>query len=149
MATYLDTSAVLRLVERRGDVTRVEGAMAAQPFCSVVGELECWSAIHRRWHDGAVTAAQRNRLLNAAQRVLAASDILVLNDEVLAETRVLVRRYPLRTLDGIHLATASQADRRLASASVSLRFCTADGRQAEAARQHFGVDRVDFVPPWR
>jgi predicted nucleic acid-binding protein len=96
-----------------------------------------------------LTPPQRDRLLHAAQQILDAVDILVLDDDVLAETRVLVRRYPLRTLDAIHLATASQADGRLAKASLPLRFCTADLRQAEAARHHFGVDRVDLVPPLR
>lgn len=149
MATYVDTSAVLRLVERRGDVSRVEAAMSAQPCGSALGGFECWSAIHKRWHDGALTVRQRDRLLQVAQRTLDAVDTLVLSDDVLAETRVLARRYPLRTLDAIHLATAAQADRRLARASVSLRFCTADRRQAEFARLHFGAERVDLVPPWR
>ncbi|MBJ7609372.1 MAG: type II toxin-antitoxin system VapC family toxin [Candidatus Dormibacteraeota bacterium] len=149
MATYVDTSAVLRLVERRGDVSPVESAMAAQPLCSSLGELECWSAIHKKWHDAEVTLVQRDQLLSSVQELLDAVNIMALDDDVLEEARTLCRRYPLRTLDGIHLATASRADSRLAGRSVTLRFCTADRRQAEAARQHFGQDRVDFVPSWR
>ena len=149
MATYIDTSALLRLVEGHGDTTAVDRAMAAQPCCSTLGELECWSAIHKRWHDGAFPVRMRDRLLDDARTLLEAVDTLTLSEDVLAETRVLVRRYPLRALDAIHLATASMAERRLAGTAISLRFCTADRRQAAVARMHFGDDRVDLVPPWR
>jgi predicted nucleic acid-binding protein len=147
--SYLDTSAVLRLVEDRGDVSLVRAAMADEPLSSTLSDLECWSSIHKKWHDGAITADQRDELLDRARTVLLAVNLLSLDEDVLTETRALTRRYALRTLDGIHLATAVRAHPLLMSAPGGLRFCTADRRQADAARHRLGPGQVDLVPPWR
>jgi hypothetical protein len=83
--TYIDTSAVLRLVERRGDYSLAEVALRDSPTTSELATLECWASIHKRWHDGSI--------------------------------------------------------------GLKIRFCTADSRQATAARGLFGVSEVDLLPP--
>jgi predicted nucleic acid-binding protein len=147
--TYVDTSALLRLIEDRGDVAAVRAAMADTPLTSTLVDVECWASIHKKWHDREITATQRDALLVAVGAVLLAVNLLALNEDVLTETRVLTQRYPLRTLDGIHLATAVRAQGPLTRAAGGLRFCTADRRQADAARECLGSAQVDFVPPWR
>ena len=92
---------------------------------------------------------QRDALIARARTVLLAVNLLALTDDVLTETRALAQRHALRTLDAIHLATAIRAGERLMWAPGGLRFCTADRRQADAARNRLGEARVDLVPPWR
>lgn len=149
MPSYLDTSAVLRLVEDQGDLSLVRAAMADEPLSSSIADLECWASIHKRWHDRAISEAQRDELLGRAGAVLSAVNLLSLGEDVLTETRGLARRYALRTLDGIHLATAVIALEHLMSVPGGLRFCTADRRQAAAARHRLGPGQVDYVPGWR
>ncbi len=69
--------------------------------------------------------------------------------DTLSEARGVSARYPVRTVDALHLATAIGADQRLRPAGLHMRFCTADAQQAAAARGLFGASEVDFVPPWR
>ena len=145
----MDTSALLRLVELRGDTSLVQAAMADEPLSSVLADLECWSSIHKKWHDAEITEQQRDGLIGRSRTLLLAVNLLALGDEVFTETRALAQRYALRTLDGIHLATAVRAGERLMPVRGGLRFCTADRRQAEAARHRLGPRQVDLVPPWR
>jgi hypothetical protein len=146
--TYIDTSAVLRLVERRGDYSLAEVALRDSPTTSELATLECWASIHKRWHDGSITRGARDRLLQAVQgHALGAAILLSIDSDALAESRSVASRYPIRTLDAIHLGTAVVADRRLRPIGLKIRFCTADSRQATAARGLFGVSEVDLLPP--
>jgi predicted nucleic acid-binding protein len=149
LPTYVDTSALLRVVENRGDTSKVEAALGAEPITSSLAELECWTSLHKKWHDGELDSAQRDLLLDAAKRLLETVDLLSLDEEVVNEALTLTRLYPLRTLDGLHLATAAVAGRLVAPRGYTLRFCTADQRQAAAAERHLGAEQVDLVPPWR
>lgn len=147
MPTYLDTSAVLRLVEQVGDWSLVEAGLREEPMSSELAELECWASVHKKWQDGEITRHQRDRLLGrVADHVLAATDLLALDAEVLAEAASVAGRFPVRTLDAIHVATAMLVDRRIRAHGLSLRFCTADRRQAAAAQGLLGPSAVDVVP---
>ena len=149
MPTYLDTSALLRMVENRGDLAKVDAALRGEPLTASLAELECWAAINKKWHDGEITAPQRDELLAVATTLLEAVNLMTTDDEVLTEAFAMTRLHPLRTLDGLHLASAEVANRVLLRRGHAVRFCTADRRQADAAARHFGADQVDFVPPWR
>jgi predicted nucleic acid-binding protein len=148
--TYVDTSALLRLVERRGDYSLVEAAMRDSPTTSELADLECWASIHKRWHDGELNLAQRDELLQAVRREALAPVILLrIDSDTLNDARSVAARFPIRSLDAIHLATALVADRKLKPLRLQVRFCTADARQADAARGLFGASEVDLVPGWR
>jgi predicted nucleic acid-binding protein len=150
LPTYIDTSALLRLVEGRGDCSLIESAMRDSPTTSELADLECWTAIHKKWHDGQITLAKRDELLRAAhEEALAPSILLRVDSDTVSEARGMASRFPIRTLDALHLATAVIADRRLRPAGLSLRFCTADAQQAAAARGLFGTSEVDLVPASR
>jgi predicted nucleic acid-binding protein len=147
MPAYVDTSALLRMVEGRGDCSLVEAAFREVAMSSELAELECWVAIHKRWHDGELSLGERDRLLDATRR--RAIDPLVLlrmDGDVQAEARGIAGRFPVRTLDALHVATALLADRRTRPTGRSLRFCTADVRQAAAARGVLGTAQVDLLP---
>jgi predicted nucleic acid-binding protein len=148
IATYVDTSAILRLVYRHGDYSKVEHALGGQPTSSVLARVEARVSILRRWHGGELSDQDRDHLLALAESSAFDSvQFLVLDDSVMGESMSLAERFPLRTLDSLHLASAVVADRRLARRGHLLRFCTADREQAAAAATLFGGARVDVLPP--
>ena len=149
MPTYLDTSALLRVVEKRGEYSIVDAALRDEPITSSLAELECWASLHKKWLDGEIDATERDVRLEAAKTTLSSMVLLAVDEEVFADAFTLTQTHPLRTLDSLHLATAAVARRHAAPRGVRVRFCTADRRQAEAAERHFGADQVDVVPPWR
>lgn len=149
MPSYVDSSALLRLVEFRGDRSLVERAMQDAPFSSTLTQLECWSTLHKRCHDRELTEATRDERLQRTDALLGTMDLVPLEEDVINGARELARRHPLRTLDGLHLATAVVAARLLEPRGMGVRFCTADRRQAAAAAVEFGTTQVDLVPPWR
>jgi predicted nucleic acid-binding protein len=146
--TYLDTSALMRLVTGKGDVAPVERSMSFQPSTSTLTELELLSAIYRRWREGAEAEANRDELLQAVERRISpALTLLPLTDDVLREAGHVVSDHPVRSLDAIHLATAVIASRHARRHGARLTFCTADRRQATAAEAIFGATQVILVPP--
>jgi predicted nucleic acid-binding protein len=148
--TYLDTSAVMRLVAREGDLTAVELTLQTAPVSSVLIAVELRAAICKRWHDGILTAEERDQLLALVEMsILPALTLLPLNDSVLSEANGVVAAHPVRTLDALHIATAIIAERRTRRHGATLQVCTADRRQADAAAAIFGGQHVIFVPPWR
>jgi predicted nucleic acid-binding protein len=147
--TYLDTSALLRIVEKRGDYAVVDAALRNEPISSTLAELECWASVHKKWLDGEIDAALRDGYLEAATSLLSSVQLLAMDEEVLADAFTLTQIHPLRTLDGLHLATAAVARRVAQRRGVQVRFCTGDRRQAQAAERHFGAEQVDLVPSWR
>lgn len=147
IVTYLDSSALLRLVMGQGDVSIVETALAANPTSSSLTSLEIEAAIYKKWHDRQMTEVERDVLLAVAeQRILETLVLLELDAETLSEAHGVTKAHPLRTLDAIHVAAAIRAGRYARRHSARLDFVSADRRQAEAARQIFGNDAVIFVP---
>jgi hypothetical protein len=67
----------------------------------------------------------------------------------LLDSLLIVAAHPLRTHDGLQIATANTAEQHTRRHSSALHFCTADRRQSDAAAAIFGRQPVTFVPPWR
>ena len=150
LATYLDSSALVRLIVREGDVGDVEAAMHQGPTSSVLAKLEMQAAIYKRWHDRLIDAAARDGFLaGVASDIEPVLAFTPLDGGVFVEARAVVQSYSLRTLDAIHLATARIVERRAKRHGARFHFCTADRRQAAAAEAVFGAERVMMVPPWR
>lgn len=148
--TYVDTSALFRLVAQEGDIRPVERALASGPITSALAPLELHTGLFKRWHDKELSDVRRDVLLRTVEEVIdPVVTILPLDVAVLTEARATVELYPLRALDGIHLASALIAYRHAQRHGSEFQFCTADRRQAEAARSAFGPSRVMLVPPWR
>jgi predicted nucleic acid-binding protein len=148
--TYLDSSALVRVIAREGEIEAVEQALSEEPVSSTLAKVEVSAAIYVRWRSQEISEEDRDRLLaNAENNVLPGIDMFALNDEVVDEARMLVGRHPLRSLDALHVATAEIISRRVERRGDVVTFCTADKRQATTAEALFGTDRVVFVPPWR
>src|SRR5260221_406331 len=96
-----------------------------------------------------VIAAGLVRPPAAPRSLLECVNLMSLDAVIFGEAFAMTRLHPLRTLDGLHLGSAAVAQRELLPRGLTLRFCTADRRQAEAAERHFGAEQVDVVPPWR
>ncbi len=150
IATYIHSSAFLRLIMQQGDVSAVERALGANPTSSTLAGLEIRAAIFKQWHDGQISEGERDTLLVVSeQHILVNLALLDLGPETVSEAQNVVARHSLRTLDALHVATAIQANRYLRRRGARLEFVTADRRQSEAAREIFDPDSVTFVPPWR
>jgi hypothetical protein len=80
--TYLDTSALLRVVENRGDISKADAVLRGEPLSSSLAELECWASIHKKWHDGELTAPQRDELLAAARALLECVNLMSVDEDV-------------------------------------------------------------------
>jgi predicted nucleic acid-binding protein len=146
--TYLDTSALVRLLMQEGDILPVEEAMRAGTVSSRLVRIEVYSAIFRRWRSGDIAHDDRDRLLDVVEgAVLSAVTLLPLNGAVLNEAEEIVRGHAVRTLDALHLATAAVAARYTRRHGTALAFCTGDRRQADAAVALFGTTSVILVPP--
>lgn len=128
----------------------IEEAMQSGPTSSILAEIELHAAISKRWRDGDIWEEERDALLAIVDtEIIPALTLLPLDDEVRAAARQVVAAHPLRTLDALHVATAIVAQRHAKRHGSSLRFCTADRRQVEAATVIFGLEHVALVPPRR
>ena len=150
LVTYLDSSALARLIFGEGDLSTVRRALQEGPISSELTIVEIRAAIWKRWHDKNVDETERDECVSVADSLLFPTiSMLSLTSKVVAEASTVVTRFPIRTLDALHLATAAIASRQARRHGRVLRFCTADGRQSAAAVDLFGSDHVLIVPPWR
>lgn len=128
----------------------VRRALQEAPISSELTVVETRAAIWKRWHDKDLDETERDAFLSAADSLLFSTITMIsLNSDVVAEASNVVARFPVRSLDALHLATAVIAFRQARRHGRVLRFCTADKRQSAAAVELFGGDRVLEVPPWR
>jgi predicted nucleic acid-binding protein len=147
IATYLDSSALVRLCAGEGDLRDVESAMSGLPVTSVLAAVEMPATIWARFHRGEVSAAQRDELLGTAEEILASTGQVGLSAAARREAVAAAREHLLRALNAIHVGTAvviGQVQRRRGN---ELRFCTGDVRQGRAAAARLGQDHVTVLPP--
>jgi predicted nucleic acid-binding protein len=148
IVTCIDSSALLRLVFAEGELLLPQQAMAAHPTVSALVPLEVPCAIEARVLRGEYPAAGRQAARDEAQQLLANLLVVRLTAAVCRATIEVAERHLVRTLDAIHIGTALVLARRQRRHGNTVRFCTADRRQAEVAEALLGAGRVDFVPPW-
>jgi predicted nucleic acid-binding protein len=147
IATYLDSSALVRLCVGEGDLSSVEEAMAGLPITSVLASVEVPIAIEARFHRGQIGADDRDELLEAADEILTSVGKIGLSSMARREAVAVARGRLLRALDAIHVGTAVVVNRQQQRRGNALRFCTGDLRQGEAAAACFGGDKVIVLPP--
>jgi predicted nucleic acid-binding protein len=117
---YLDASAILKLVTDEPGSADLRAFLADRPAraTSVVGVIET------RRNARKVRGDQHDHVTF----ILGAFEVIELSPELI-DAAVRVRPRTLRTLDAIHIASAVELGRDLAS------FVTYDRRQADAARE--------------
>ena len=115
---YLDSSAIVKLVVREKESTALRRYLRGRsPVASALARVEVARAV----------APQGTRTLRKAAEVLSRIALVRINNKVLVRAASM-GPMDLRTLDAIHLATASLFGRSLS------RFVCYDGRLASAAK---------------
>ncbi len=108
MIVYAESSAVLAWILGEPTAASVRKALtgAERVVTSALTATECGRALARGRREGRLSGAEHLaalRLLDVAERNW---DVHALSDRVLARTRREFPVEPVRTLDGLHLATA-------------------------------------------
>jgi predicted nucleic acid-binding protein len=135
---YLDTSSLIKLyVAEAGseEVRRLIGE-AALVATSVVAYPETRSAIARLRREGALTAAQAERLRTDFERDWPHYLAVEVREPIWRRAGDLVERHALRGFDGLHLA--SFLSLRAAGPGDEVRFSAFDDRLNAAARAEAG-----------
>ena len=118
---YLDASALAKLVTLEAETDRLRAYLDARAssirFASALAHTELLRAAHLVGDDAVATARE----------VLARLDLVDVSRELLERAGTLAAGQRLRTLDAIHVATASVAGDRLEA------LVTYDTRMAQAA----------------
>jgi uncharacterized protein len=118
---YLDTPSLAKLVTLEAETERLRAYLAARPsairFASALAHAELLRAAHLVGDEAVATARE----------VLARLDLVDVSRELLERAGTLAGGQRLRTLDAIHVATASVAGDRLEA------LVTYDERMAQAA----------------
>jgi predicted nucleic acid-binding protein len=117
--TYLDSSAIVKLVVAEAESGGLRRSLSRSPACVASGLAR--TEVHRAVLGLSATVRRR------VDEVLRGIDLIRVSDRVLIEAGKLIPP-ELRSLDAIHLATA-----QLLGESLT-RFVTYDARQTTAAR---------------
>ncbi len=130
MNVFLDSSALAkRYVEERGSdrvATILDAATSLS--ASVLAPPEVVSALCRRRREKALTSAQYIRARAALFEDLTDVRVIAVTDQVVARAVRLLERWPLRSSDSLHIASAAECECDL--------FASADDRQTNAARAY-------------
>ncbi len=115
---YFDTSALIKQFVEEAGSQRVDSLIAAEPqlATSKVTYAEVHAGLARRLRDGTLGEAAYERVSHMFDSEWTAYVRLDLVDPLLALTRDLVRRHPLRDFDAIHLASAMLLQQQLTQA---------------------------------
>ena len=140
MLLYLDTSCMAKLFIEEPDALRVRNAVAQATglATSVVSYVEMKSLVARRSREKLLKPAEAKRILDVFESDWAHYAKVPVEDPLLHRAARLVARYPLRTLDALHLASALSL---MSAGKGALWFLTADQRLRDAAgREKMKVD---------
>jgi predicted nucleic acid-binding protein len=138
---YFDTSALIKRFTEEPGSSRVEALIAADPrlATSKVAYAEAHAGLARKLREGALSAAAHQRVsrrFDSHWRAYIRVDLL---DPLLALTRDLVGRHPLRGFDAIHLASAIRLQQQLGE---PIQLVASDDRLLTAARNE-GLATLD------
>ena len=138
-ALYLDTSALVKLFAVEDGSALVRGLLsgpAAILLTSRLAYTEAAVSLARMVHLGRILASDLPEHLGALDNYWEESiQEVALSEEVLRDARQLAQRFPLRTYDAIHLASAREAKRMLRGVfEGELRFLAFDSGLVKAAR---------------
>jgi uncharacterized protein len=140
-ALYLDTSALVKVFIEEDGSARVRslargGAGAEVLLASRLGHTETAVTLARLVHLGRIPGANLLSHLGALERYWEESIQEVdITESVLQDARQLAQRFPLRTYDAIHLASAREAKRMLKDIfDGEVRFLAFDTALVRAAR---------------
>jgi len=103
---YFDASALAKRYVREPGSVRVRRLLSSDtPATSRLSAVEIGSALMRRWREGLIGDADRDRALAAVERDLAAMLVVELAPVVVDRALSVLRRHALRASDAIQLAS--------------------------------------------
>jgi hypothetical protein len=111
----------------------------SSPATSRLSEVEVASAVARRFREGALSVAARDRVLRAWAADLPALHLIEVTDETAGLARALLLRHSLRSGDAVQLASCLVLQQSLRSPVPMVAF---DARLREAA----GNEGLSVVP---
>lgn len=126
-----------RYVEEPGSGTVRRLLATAAVATSRLSEVEVASALIRRCREGTLARPARDRALAALRADIGAMWVVELGPEVAQTSVALLARHPLRTGDGVQLASCLYLKRQVAEEVSLLAY---DARLNEAAR-------IEGLPP--
>lgn len=118
-ALYMDTSALIKLFVEEDGSARVRGLAQGRGSADILlvsrlGFTEASVSLARMVHLGRISAAELPHHQGSLEDYWDQSiQEVELTEEVLEDARQLAQRFPLRTYDAIHLASAREARRML------------------------------------
>jgi len=141
-ALYLDTSALLKLFVQEAGSERVRGLVSGRQGAEVIlvsrlGYTEASVGLSRLMHLGRLPAADLPRHLGSLDDYWDQSiQPVELLEEVLKDATHLAQRFPLRTCDAIHLASAREGRRMVRGRfEGGVKFLAFDAALVKAAEE--------------
>jgi len=129
-AAYFDTSALVKRYVRESGSDRVRRLLHSRAVVSsAVIHVEAVSSVRRRLREGRLSSRSAGRILQRIEEDVAFWWLAPVSEQVLSKARSLILGSAARTLDAIHVASASL----LVGEGLTMPFVTADRRQAEVA----------------
>jgi predicted nucleic acid-binding protein len=109
MDLYAESSAVLRWLLGHADAGKVQSLLAGAPavVTSALTSVEVTRALQRLVSERLLSVADRERVARVYAAAASHWKIFGVTDEVLARASTVFQNEPVRTLDAIHLATAT------------------------------------------
>lgn len=138
MNVFLDSSALAKRYVQEPGSDRVEEILfsASSLGISVICVAEIISALCRRRRESKLSRRQYLKAKQALFEDIADASVVNITDQVMARAVELLERWPLRSSDALHIASAAEWSGEL--------FVSADDRQCAAA-QAYGL-RVEELP---
>ena len=127
MITYFDTSSLLKfIIKEIGSEENLNiWNFSDEKVCSQLTRTEMHSALMRKVREGSISASAMRARLNAMDKLFADVVLVDITSEVIDASCELVKEFPLKSADAIHLATAlmvradlfSSSDKKLCAAA--------------------------------
>jgi hypothetical protein len=135
---FLDSSALAKRYIQEPGSDRLEEVLssASSLGVSVICVSEVVSALCRRRRERNLSAQEYVKAKQALFEDIEDSSVVSITDQVVARAVELLERWPLRSSDALHVASAAQWSAEL--------FVSADEKQCAAARGH-GL-QVELLP---
>ncbi|NOU08487.1 MAG: type II toxin-antitoxin system VapC family toxin [Nitrospira sp.] len=139
---YWDTSALVKqFIQEIGTDDALALRVDAPPHATAtIAYPETFSAFRRRVREAALKEPQYHEVVRRFVQEWPTYVRVNLDESILERSRTLLERYPLRTLDAIHLASAMELQEQLHEPSVMI---SADTQLLRAAMaEHLETKRI-------
>ncbi|MDH4153558.1 MAG: type II toxin-antitoxin system VapC family toxin [Nitrospira sp.] len=139
---YWDTSALVKQFIREAGTDEALALRADAPphATATIAYTETFSAFRRRVREASLNEPHYHEVVRRFIQEWSAYVRINLDDSILGRSRTLLERYPLRTLDAIHLASAIELQEQLHEPSILI---SADTQLLRAAMaEHLETKRI-------